>query len=80
MPRAAESRRPRIEQPLVRHQPANMKKFFAKRPWIWVIIAFVILISAWSTFIRIALNNQPEQIPLEHAQKQAAAKPENARD
>ena len=57
-----------------------MKQFFTKRPWIWVIVAFVVLISAWTNFIRIALNNQPEIIPLEHIQEQAAAKPEDARD
>lgn len=39
--------------------------FFASRPWLWVVFAFVVLISAWSVLFYIALNNQPEVIPLE---------------
>ena len=42
-----------------------MKEFFTKRPWILVVFAFIILIGAWSTFFYIAVNNQPEKIPLE---------------
>jgi hypothetical protein len=33
--------------------------------WIWVILAFVILISAWTTLIIIASKNQPELIEIQ---------------
>ncbi len=36
--------------------------FFANRPWILVIIGFVILISVWTTFFIIAANNQPVRL------------------
>ena len=42
-----------------------MKQFFTKRPWIWIVFAFVVLITAWSIFINIAINHQPEKVPLE---------------
>jgi hypothetical protein len=32
--------------------------------WIWVILAFVLLISAWTTLIIIASKNQPEVIEI----------------
>jgi flagellar basal body-associated protein FliL len=33
--------------------------------WIWVIVAFVILISAWTGLIIIASKNQPEVIEIQ---------------
>jgi hypothetical protein len=39
--------------------------FFASRPWLWVIFAFALLISAWTTLFWIALKNQPESVPLQ---------------
>ncbi len=41
-----------------------MKQFFAQRPWIFFILAFVVLIAAWTVFIIIAVKNQPEAVPL----------------
>lgn len=38
----------------------------ASRPWLWVVLAFVVLLSAWSVLFYIALNNQPEVVPLKH--------------
>lgn len=51
--------------------PANICKSetpgcIASRPWLWVVLAFVVLISAWSVLFYIALNNQPEVVPLKH--------------
>lgn len=61
-----------------------MKEFFTKRPWILVVVAFIVLISAWSIFFYIALNNQPEKIPLQHEVAKdtdpPAENPEDARD
>ncbi|HKJ91450.1 MAG TPA: hypothetical protein VJ960_09985 [Oceanipulchritudo sp.] len=33
--------------------------------WVWVVLAFVILISAWTTLIIIAVRNQPERIEIQ---------------
>ena len=34
--------------------------------WLWVIIAFLVLIAAWTTLIVIAANNQPELVEIEN--------------
>ncbi|MBC8128216.1 MAG: hypothetical protein H8M99_13830 [Gloeobacteraceae cyanobacterium ES-bin-144] len=42
-----------------------MKKliaFLARNPWIYVVLAFAILIGAWSTFITLAAKYSPEPI------------------
>lgn len=61
-----------------------MKQFVAKRPWILVVVAFFVLISAWSVLISIALNNQPEKVPLQHeiatTPNSPAGNPDDARD
>ena len=41
-----------------------MMDFLKKRPWIWVIIAFVILITAWVFLLRISITHRPESIEL----------------
>jgi flagellar basal body-associated protein FliL len=33
--------------------------------WLWVILAFAVLIAAWSTLIVIAIRNQPEAIEIQ---------------
>jgi len=33
--------------------------------WLWVILAFVVLISAWTALIYIAVDNKPEIIEIE---------------
>ncbi|CAN5433222.1 hypothetical protein BH23VER1_BH23VER1_03220 [soil metagenome] len=35
--------------------------------WTPIVRAFVVLISVWVVFIKIALENQPESVPLESA-------------
>lgn len=32
--------------------------------WVWVLLAFVILIAAWTTLVTIASKNAPEPVPL----------------
>ena len=44
---------------------AKKGKGGARVLWIWVILAFVILISAWTLLITIAVRNQPEQIEIQ---------------
>lgn len=46
--------------------PAKKKKASnARSLWIWVVLAFVILISAWTVLIIIASKNQPELIEIQ---------------
>lgn len=42
-----------------------MMNLLRKKPWLWIVLAFVLLIAAWSVLFTIALKNQPETIPLE---------------
>lgn len=37
-------------------------RLFRKHPWVWVIVAFLVLISAWTGLIMIALENKPQVI------------------
>ncbi len=37
----------------------------ARSLWIWVVLAFVVLIAAWTALIVIATENQPEIIEIE---------------
>ena len=39
--------------------------FLSRHPWIYVVLAFVLLIGAWSTLISIAVKHTPPQIELE---------------
>ena len=43
-----------------------------KRPWLLIVLAFVILISIWTAFIMLAVKNQPQKIPLEHSSSRTA--------
>lgn len=36
--------------------------FLNRNPWIYVVLAFVLLISAWSALITLAVKNSPEKI------------------
>lgn len=41
-----------------------MKNLMYRKPWLWIVIAFLVLIAAWTVLITIAVNNQPEKIPV----------------
>lgn len=36
--------------------------FLARNPWIYVLLAFVVLISAWFTIIMLAVKHGPQEI------------------
>lgn len=38
--------------------------FLNRHPWIYVVLAFVLLISAWSALITLAVKNSPERIEI----------------
>jgi hypothetical protein len=42
-----------------------MSSFLRRNPWLWIVLAFVLLIAAWAVLITIAVNNQPERIDLD---------------
>jgi hypothetical protein len=39
-------------------------QFVARHPWLYVVLAFVLLIGAWTALILIAANNPPQEIKL----------------
>ncbi len=47
-----------------------------RHPWFPFVLAFFLLIGAWSSMIVIALKNRVEEVPLEHArQSEPSAEP-----
>lgn len=42
-----------------------MITFFRERPWIWIVIAFVILIAGWIFLLRLASEHRPETISID---------------
>jgi hypothetical protein len=42
-------------------------KIIQKRPWLLIVFAFVLLISAWSSLIMVAAKHRPESIELPQA-------------
>ena len=43
-----------------------------KRPWLWVVFAFVLLLAAWSSLIVIALKHRPQAVEI-HPSPEATA-------
>jgi hypothetical protein len=39
-----------------------MSAFLSRNPWIYVVLAFALLLGAWSTLITIAVKHTPQQI------------------
>lgn len=52
---------------------ASEPGFLRKRPWLFVVAAFVLLITAWTILITIAVKNRPDEVanPLQPGQKTA---------
>ncbi len=40
----------------------TLTEFMSRHPWIYVVLAFVLLIAAWSTLITLAVKHSPQQI------------------
>ena len=40
----------------------SISEFAYRNPWIYVVLAFVVLLAAWSTLITIAVKHTPQQI------------------
>jgi len=41
-----------------------MIKFLKERPWIWIIVAFIILITAWTILLKVAGERQPASVEI----------------
>ncbi|MDB6119469.1 MAG: hypothetical protein JWO08_3250 [Verrucomicrobiaceae bacterium] len=46
------------------HEQPKAPGFLARRPWLWVFVAFGIMLSAWTVMFTLALKNQPQTVPL----------------
>ncbi len=42
----------------------HITSFVSRNPWIYVVLAFAVLVAAWSTLISIAIKHSPQQIEL----------------
>jgi hypothetical protein len=40
----------------------SIANFIYRNPWIYIVLAFVVLLAAWSTLISIAVKHSPQQI------------------
>jgi hypothetical protein len=49
-----------------------MKNYLAQRPWIWIVVTFVVLIGALVSFVTTAVQNMPETVPLNGRQADAS--------
>ncbi|MDF1863004.1 MAG: hypothetical protein P1U87_22495 [Verrucomicrobiales bacterium] len=41
-----------------------MIQFLQKRPWIWVVVAFTILIGGWIFLLRLAAEHRPDSVEI----------------
>jgi multidrug efflux pump subunit AcrB len=41
-----------------------MQNPFARRPWLLVVLAFVLLLAGWAVLFKLASENRPEAIPV----------------
>ncbi|HSI64541.1 MAG TPA: hypothetical protein VLE43_15540 [Candidatus Saccharimonadia bacterium] len=48
-----------------------MKNYLAQRPWIWIVVTFVVLIAALASLVTTAVRNMPETVPLNWRQEHA---------
>ncbi len=42
-----------------------MIQFLRKRPWLFIVLAFALLIGSWIFLLRLAKEHQPETVPLQ---------------
>ncbi len=40
----------------------NRSAFLIRHPWIFVVLAFALLLGAWSTLIAVAVKHSPQQV------------------
>ena len=42
----------------------TINAFIYRNPWIYVVLAFIVLLGAWTTLISVAVKYSPQQIEL----------------
>ncbi|MGL5019914.1 MAG: hypothetical protein ACRDBP_17395 [Luteolibacter sp.] len=40
----------------------TLSQFIHRNPWLYIVLAFIVLIAAWSALITIAIKHTPERI------------------
>jgi hypothetical protein len=40
----------------------SITAFIARNPWLYIVLAFVLLVAAWSALISVAVKHSPQQI------------------
>ena len=49
--------------------PSREPGFFGKRPWLYVVVAFLIMFSAWTVMFTVAIKHQPKSVPFATQEK-----------
>ena len=44
-----------------------MKEFFNKRPWIWLLCGFLVMMASSIATVVIAVRYEPQEVPLDEA-------------
>lgn len=57
---------PSVPPPAIEPKPG----FLARRPWIWVFVAFAIMFSAWGVMFTLAMKHIPENVELAQGAKE----------
>lgn len=52
-------------------------QFIRRNPWIYVVLAFVVLGAAWATLIVLAVGQKTPDIPLQNRSQQPIPQPAN---
>lgn len=42
----------------------TIQSFIARNPWIYIVLAFVLLLAAWSTLITVAMKYSPQMVEI----------------
>jgi hypothetical protein len=43
----------------------TVTRHLAERPWLFIVVAFLMLVSVWTAFIYLAVTNGPMTVPLD---------------
>ena len=43
----------------------TIRSFVARNPWVYIVLAFVVLLTAWSTLITVAIKYSPQTVELQ---------------
>lgn len=42
----------------------TIQSFISRNPWIYIVLAFVLLLAAWSTLITVAIKHSPQVVQI----------------